>query len=427
MKNKSTLLNIVLAVVILVLVFQLSTNNKKVSDSEPSPKVEQAAKPSDTEHLGHEKKSMGPQPLVMPMPAFVIGTYDAQGKPNIMTAAWAGIANSEPVSIAVSVRPSRETYKNIKETGYFTVNVPSEAYAAHMDYAGNVSGRDEDKFEVLGLTPVKGEFVNAPYISEFPIVLECKVTDSINLGSHVQFIGEILDVKVDLAVLDADGHVDAEKVRPVVFDHRYYYGLGKRLGRPFDMYKSLKENNMKAVSVADDRTNNDVLTTIFERKSVRNYTSQQVSKEQLTLLVKAGMAAPTAVDKRPWAFVAVTDRTMLNQLADVLPYAQMLRTATSAIVVCGDLSKALEGDAQAYWVQDCSAATQNILLAAEGIGLGAVWTGVHPIKDREDLVRKAINAPSHIVPLNVIAVGYPTGQDKPKDKWDETILHWEKW
>lgn len=177
----------------------------------------------------------------------------------------------------------------------------------------------------------------------------------------------------------------------------------------------------------EEKSDNDVLATIFERKSVRHYTSQQVSKEQLTVLAKAGMAAPTAVDKRPWAFVAVTDRAMLNQLADVLPYAQMLRTATSAIVVCGDLSKALEGDAQAYWVQDCSAATQNILLAAEGIGLGAVWTGVHPIKDREDLVRKAINAPSHIVPLNVIAVGYPTGQDKPKDKWDESILHWEKW
>ena len=91
------------------------------------------------------------------------------------------------------------------------------------------------------------------------------------------------------------------------------------------------------------------------------------------------------------------------------------------------MDKALTGDSQAYWVQDCSAATQNILLAAESMGLGAVWTGVHPVRDRELLVADILGAPSNIIPLNVIAIGYPTGDDKPKDKWDATNVHWDKW
>jgi len=431
MKNKSTLLNLVLAGVIVVLLIQLS--NKKENSLQEKPEQKQAQTTQSVDKLQienipiHEKKSLGPMPLIMPMPALLIGTYGAGGKPNIMTAAWAGIVNSDPVSLAVSVRPSRETYKNIKETGFFTVNVPSEHHVAQVDYAGNVSGRDEDKFESLGLSAVKGEFVNAPYVNEFPIVLECKVTDSIHLGSHVQFIGQVIDVKVDKTLFDTNGHVDAEKVRPVIFDHRFYYGLGKRLGRPFDLYKSLKDNKTGTKGVSTSPALNETLETIFERKSVRHYTSEKVSKEQLALLVKAGMAAPSAMDKRPWAFVVISERNLLDQLAGMLPYGKMLKNANAALVVCGDLHKALEGEAQPYWVQDCSAATQNILLAAESMGLGAVWTGVHPIKEREEEVRKIIGAPGHIVPLNVIAIGYPEGREKPKDKWDETNLHWEKW
>ncbi|ASB50997.1 nitroreductase family protein [Alkalitalea saponilacus] len=172
---------------------------------------------------------------------------------------------------------------------------------------------------------------------------------------------------------------------------------------------------------------NHTLATIYNRKSVRNFTNQQITKAQLTELVRSGMAAPTAVDKRPWAFVAIDDRQTLDKLAEVLPYARMLKQATGAIMVGGDLDKALSGIEQAYWVQDCSAATQNILLAAESMGLGAVWTGVHPVKEREETVKQILGLPENIVPLNVIAIGYPTGIDKHKDKWDESILHWNKW
>nr|WP_321411562.1 nitroreductase family protein [uncultured Carboxylicivirga sp.] len=172
---------------------------------------------------------------------------------------------------------------------------------------------------------------------------------------------------------------------------------------------------------------NETLSTIFNRKSVRHYTAEKVTTEQLSMMAKAGMAAPTAVDKRPWAFVIVQKREVLDKLAEVLPHAKMLKQATDAIVVCGDLSKALEGDAQPYWIQDCSAATQNILLAAESMGLGAVWTGVHPIKVREEQVQNVLGNPHDKIPLNVIAVGYPTEEDKPKNKWNESNLHWDRW
>ena len=175
-----------------------------------------------------------------------------------------------------------------------------------------------------------------------------------------------------------------------------------------------------------DQTNN-TLEVIHQRKSVRNYTDQKVEKEKLETLVKAGMAAPTAVNKQPWAFVVIDDKDVLNQLGDALPYAKMAKKAGGAIIVCGDLSKALEGWEQEFWIQDCSAATQNILLAAESMGLGAVWTAAYPAKDRMKSVIDILNLPEHIIPLNVIPIGYPKGMEKPKDKWKSENMHWQKW
>ena len=172
---------------------------------------------------------------------------------------------------------------------------------------------------------------------------------------------------------------------------------------------------------------NNTLEVIHQRKSVRNYTDAKVSKEQLEVLAKAGMAAPTAVYKQPWAFITIDDRETLDSLGANLPYAKMLKKANAAIVVCGDLNKALEAWEQEFWIQDCSAATQNILLAAESMGLGAVWTAAYPAKDRMATVRNILELPEHIIPLNVIPVGYPTGIEKPKDKWKPENLHWNKW
>lgn len=171
----------------------------------------------------------------------------------------------------------------------------------------------------------------------------------------------------------------------------------------------------------------DTLTAIHSRRSVRHYTGQAVSKKDLETLVKAGMAAPTAMDKRPWAFVIVTDEATLQKLAAGLPSSKMIVQAKSAIVVCGVMTKAGWGESRDVWVQDCSAATENILLAAEAMGWGAVWTGMYPSVQRVEYVQRILGIPREVIPLNVIAVGYPTGEDRPKDKFDPSNIHWDKW
>jgi nitroreductase len=169
-----------------------------------------------------------------------------------------------------------------------------------------------------------------------------------------------------------------------------------------------------------------LLHTIFSRKSVRHFTSELLSKDQLELLMKAGMAAPSANNRQPWAFIGITERSLLDFLAEGLPYAKMLAQAGGAIVVCGDLSK-IDPNKKEYWIQDCSAATQNILLAAEATGLGAVWTALYPYKERYGLVQEALSLPESVIPLCIIPLGYPTGEDLPKDKFIPGNIHWNKW
>lgn len=185
--------------------------------------------------------------------------------------------------------------------------------------------------------------------------------------------------------------------------------------------------NSNTETTPDMSEDNNTLKIIYQRKSVRNYIDKKVSKEQLETLIRAGMAAPTAVNKQPWAFIAIDDRATLDKLGESLPYAKMLKNAPAAIVVCGDLTKALEGWEQEFWIQDCSAASQNILLAAESIGLGAVWTAAYPAKDRMKTVTDILELPKHIIPLNVIPVGFPKGIEQAKDKWKPENLKWNKW
>lgn len=170
-----------------------------------------------------------------------------------------------------------------------------------------------------------------------------------------------------------------------------------------------------------------VMENILNRKSVRKYTKEEVKKEQLEMLVRAGMAAPSARNSQPWLFFVIDDRTILDNLAKQLPNAKMLLSAKAAIVVCGNLQKALEGDGREFWVQDCSAATQNILLAAESMGLGAVWTGAYPRKETVNIIKVELGLPEHIVPLNVIPIGWQTGEEKPKQKYTEENIRWNKW
>jgi len=187
------------------------------------------------------KKSLGRATYAMPTPVWLVGTYDSEGKPNLATIAWGGVCSSDPPSITVSLRKSRHSYDAILQRQAFTVNVPSQAFACAADYAGITSGREVDKFGVAGLTAVKSDLVDAPYVAEFPLVIECRLVKTVELGVHTQFIGEIMDVKADEDVLDINGVPDAAKVLPLVYSpaNRTYYGLGEVIGKGFDMGKRL--------------------------------------------------------------------------------------------------------------------------------------------------------------------------------------------
>jgi nitroreductase len=171
----------------------------------------------------------------------------------------------------------------------------------------------------------------------------------------------------------------------------------------------------------------EVLKMILSRKSVRKYTGQSVNREDLATLVRAGQAAPSARDKRPGYFIVVDKSEVIDLLAAKLPNAWMLLTARHAIVVAGDLTKAHLGTTTEYWAQDCCAATQNILLAAQELGLGTCWTAAHPVAERIAHVRQVLKLPDHIVPLCVIAVGYPVGEETPKDKYDLSRIFHNEW
>ncbi len=164
----------------------------------------------------------------------------------------------------------------------------------------------------------------------------------------------------------------------------------------------------------------ELFDTIFARRSIRRYTVEPVSDEHVKLLLEAGMAAPSANNRQPWHFVVVTDRETLNKMAQVHPYARMLAQATLAIAVCGDA-------ANDFWQQDCSAATENILLAATALGLGSVWVGCYPKLEREEAIRRVLGVPAEFAILNVLAIGHPAEERAPGTKYDESKIHFQKW
>lgn len=189
------------------------------------------------------KKSIGAKTIIYPTPVLIVGTYDTAGKPNVMTVAWGGICCSSPPCVAIALRRATYTYGNILHQGGFTLGIPSEKMVYYADYFGMVSGKIVDKFATSGLTPVKSTLVNAPYIEEFPFVLECKLLQHIEIGLHTQFIGEILDIKAEEGVLDGKGLLDIEKVRPFFYapESNAYYGMGPFLGKAFSIGQDVKK------------------------------------------------------------------------------------------------------------------------------------------------------------------------------------------
>ncbi|MBI5341824.1 MAG: flavin reductase family protein [Deltaproteobacteria bacterium] len=187
------------------------------------------------------KKSFGAKTLVFPTPVWIVGTYDKEGKPNIMAVAWGGICCSRPPCVAVSLRKATYSYSSIVDRKAFTVSVPSEDHAVQADYVGIASGKEGDKFAATGLTPVRSDLVDAPYVGEFPLVLECRLLHSIEIGLHTQFIGEILDVKAEESVLGEKGFPDIEKVRPLLFEPEVntYHGVGKYIGKTYKIGRQI--------------------------------------------------------------------------------------------------------------------------------------------------------------------------------------------
>jgi nitroreductase len=172
---------------------------------------------------------------------------------------------------------------------------------------------------------------------------------------------------------------------------------------------------------------NQTIQTIFSRRSIRKYTGGHIPAEDLELIVKAGMSAPSAVNIRPWSFIVVTERDILDKLCASLPYAKMLDKAGAALIVCGIPDKD-DTFAKDFWIQDCSAASENILLAAHSLGYGAVWTAVHPDPPRVSAVRSICGIPEKIIPLNVIPIGVPSEEtSKPADRFDPEHIHWNRW
>lgn len=185
------------------------------------------------------KKELGSQTIVFPTPVYIVGSYCGDGKPNVMNVAWGGLCSSEPPCVAVSIRKNRCIYDNIMERKAFTVHIPSEEYMKEADYFGMASGHKADKIKTTGLTVSKSSHVDAPCIEEFPLCLECKVVNVVEIGQHAQFIGEIINVIVDAACVDDDGRPDIGKINPMIFDPaaNNYNAVGKVLGKAFNSGK----------------------------------------------------------------------------------------------------------------------------------------------------------------------------------------------
>jgi len=187
------------------------------------------------------KKSLGPKTIIFPTPVLIVGTYDKAGKPNAAAVAWGGICCSRPPCVAISLRKATYTYGNIVERKAFSVCIPSEEHAREADYFGIASGRKEDKFAAAGLTPVKCDLVDAPYVDEFPFSLECELIHTIEIGLHTEFIGEIKDIKAEETVLNEKGILDIARVKPILFapESRDYWGVGRFVGKAFSIGKDI--------------------------------------------------------------------------------------------------------------------------------------------------------------------------------------------
>lgn len=190
----------------------------------------------------------------------------------------------------------------------------------------------------------------------------------------------------------------------------------------FVSYKWISSSSPEIVSMQAS-TIGDIMT----RTSVRAYSGKEVESEKIDTLLRAAMAAPTAGNKQPWRFVVINDKDILDSISDNFHTMTMAKDASFAVVMCGDTTATFSGEARGYWVEDVSAASENLLLAAHAIGLGAVWCGIYPQMARVRQFSEMLHLPENIIPMACICVGYPSGETIPKDKWKPEYIHYNTW
>ena len=173
-----------------------------------------------------------------------------------------------------------------------------------------------------------------------------------------------------------------------------------------------------------DDSANPVIKAIIERRSIRKYSGKPVEKSEINLLLKSAMYAPSARNQQPWHFMVIDDRSLLDRIKEVHPYASMLSGASAAIMVCGDEELELS---KGYWSVDCAAATQNLLLAAHALGLGAVWLGVYPRQERQNDIREIFDLPVQVHPFSLVSLGYPGEEKGVPERFKEERIRWNKW
>ena len=169
----------------------------------------------------------------------------------------------------------------------------------------------------------------------------------------------------------------------------------------------------------------DTIECIYKRRSIRKYTDREVDKDIIITLLKAATAAPTACNRQPWDFIVVTEKEVLSEIKSKLYAGQY--NAPAAIVVCGNMDLAFPGPGKDFWIQDCSAAIENMLLAATSLGLGTVWIGLHPIPSNAKPLYKLLDIPEEVIPLGIVYVGYPAEEKEPRTQYDEKRIYWQKY
>ncbi len=191
----------------------------------------------------------------------------------------------------------------------------------------------------------------------------------------------------------------------------------------------VSKNNTGDKPIDNNTTTTDsaMINCIMTRTSIRNYTSEKISKEATEQLLRAAMAAPTARNTQPWQYIVITERATLDSIASAQPNMSMAAKAPLAIILCGDMNRAIEGEGRDYWIQDVSAAAENLLLAAHAQGLGAVWCGIFPVSHRVKYFRYLLQIPDDIIPMACIVIGHPAENPQPKQKWDPAKVHYEKY